>query len=609
MQILRAPGARRGRAMASSSVAPGEGATRRELREGLVAEDSVPRSFYREEVKTMCGIGWPMLVSFFCRFGMASEDSSFVGHLKSTSAMLSLSSSALRSGLVAHLGSTLMAYGFLTSSGDVSASSGYGPKEYLAAAGLADMVTNILIIPPLAFNMSLNGLVSQAMGSGNKKMAGTWLQLSLIWLTVAYLPVLVSFFYVSPMLHMLGFDADICELAGTYAKFNAFWPIPNGWYQCMRFYFQAQGITRPAMYNNILFLLVNALLNWVLVFGGPFKSWFGWHGLGFIGAAISLSCSRSLQPLFYWLYMYVWRKAHVETWPSWSERTFLKREHVKAFMKMSAPQIGTLIFQAVVGQATTLLIAKLGNTAISASAATSAATMALTGGLSPTLSMVSGIRVGFYLGKGQPQRARAVSNLAMGLATLVTGGLGLLVLPFARQVISIVTNDPTVQSPAVAILPAVMLNLVASVIVSIGTQGVLTSQGRTKIVTFLSMGFELPLSVGSIALFVFVFKFGLVPVFWVQAAVSLLEALVVWAIVLRSDWATVAREAQERQGQLAPAEDEADSPEERRPPGACSEISMQEPPAGKAGADFAACSTRGPSACDPESFPSTAEAA
>ncbi|CAK0846555.1 unnamed protein product [Prorocentrum cordatum] len=346
--------------MTSASVAPDGDTTQRELREGLVAEDAVPRGFYKEEVKTMCSIGWPMLVSFFCRFGMASEDSSFVGHLHSASAMFSVSSSALRSGFVAHLGSTLMAYGFLASSGGVSASSGYGPKEYLAAAGLADMVTNILIIPPLAFNMSLNGLVSQAMGSGNKKMAGTWLQLSLIWLTVAYLPVLVSFFYVSPMLHILGFDADICELAGTYAKFNAFWPIPNGWYQCMRFYFQAQGVTRPAMYNNIVFLLVNAVLNWVLVFGGPFKAWFGWHGLGFIGAAISLSCSRSLQPLFYWLYMFAWRRAHVETWPGWSERTFLRRQHVKAFMKMSAPQIGTLIFQAVVGQATTLLIRSWG---------------------------------------------------------------------------------------------------------------------------------------------------------------------------------------------------------------------------------------------------------
>merc|ERR1719174_1463380 len=134
-------------------------------------------------------------------------------------------------------------------------------------------------------------------------MAGTWLQLSMFWLTVSYLPLLATFFYVAPVLEFFGFSEDICRLAGLYARWCVFWPIPNGLYQCMRFYFQAQGITRPAMYNNLFFLGVNGLLDWVLVFGGPFQYGSpGWRGLGFEGAAIALSLSRSLQPLAYWLY-------------------------------------------------------------------------------------------------------------------------------------------------------------------------------------------------------------------------------------------------------------------------------------------------------------------
>ena len=34
-------------------------------------------------------------------------------------------------------------------------------------------------------------------------------------------------------LWLLGFAPDVCELAGYYAKWNLFWPIPNGIYQCM----------------------------------------------------------------------------------------------------------------------------------------------------------------------------------------------------------------------------------------------------------------------------------------------------------------------------------------------------------------------------------------
>ena len=118
----------------------------------------------------------------------------------------------------------------------------------------------------------------------------------------------------------------------------------SGWYQCMRFYFQARGFPKPAMYNNILFLGINAMLNYLLVFGGP--SFLHWDGLGFIGAAISLSVSRTLQGVFYYLYMFVYQKHHITAWPDegWS-LTIHTRERTTEFMKQALPNIGTLLFQ------------------------------------------------------------------------------------------------------------------------------------------------------------------------------------------------------------------------------------------------------------------------
>lgn len=517
-----------------------------ELQSALLTEDEVPSSFYKGEVKEMCKLGWPLLVSFFCRFGMASEDNVFVGHISKK--LATLGQTDFDSYSVINAATRLVT---LTSVTFAAAEAGYGPKQYLAAAGLSDMLTNIFIIPPLAFNQSLNALVSQSMGSGNKKMAGTWLQLSVISFTIAHVPMLVPFFFVSPLLQLLGFDETICSLAGNYAMFNAFWPIPNGLYQCMRFYFQAQGLPRPAMYNNILFLFINAFFNWLFVFGGPFRL-VGWKGFGFIGAAMSLSFSRSLQPVTYWLYMFLWKKSHLETWPSWSEKTFMKKEHIKSFMAMSLPQIGSMIFQAVTGQATTLLIAKLGAIAIAAGTATSTALMIFANGVATTIMFVSAIRVGFFLGKGQSARARAVSNLSIGLGFAVNGVLGMLLIVFARPLMHGVTSDPSVQKAAVAIMPAQVVNMIASCVVGTGTSGILTSQGRTKAVACLSFGFELPFSIGSVALLVLVFKADLVTVFWGQAAVSAFEMVVVLAILQRSDWALYAREAQERQGAVAP---------------------------------------------------------
>lgn len=479
----------------------------KELVEPLIDVTSKASSFEFQEMKIMLEIGWPMLVSFFCRMGMASVDSAFVGHITNGS---------------------------------------HSPADYLAAAGLADMVTNILTIPPLAFNQSLNALVSQAMGSGNKKMAGVWLQQSLFWLTIGYLPCLVSFFYVAEMLAFLGFSPEICTLAGTFAKWNVFWPIPNGWYQCMRFYFQAQGNSRPAMYNNMVFLGVNVLLNWIFVFGGPFRAWFGWEGFGFPGAAMSLSASRSLQPLFYWLYMFVWKGAHHETWPGWS-MDFLQRERVRTFMHQSLPQVGTLILQALIGQSTTLMIAQLGNLAIAGSSAAQALTQIFSGGLSAALRAVCGIRVGFHLGAGSGEKARRSAWIIFQMTAYSIAGIAAILLPFGHFAVGFITIDPAVQDLGAKLIPAILLNTFASLIVQCNTGGVFTSQGRTKLATFLSMGVTLPLSVGSVALLVLVLHANLIQVYWAQALVSCLEMAICMIVFLRSDWFRFARDASERQ--------------------------------------------------------------
>lgn len=477
--------------------------------------DKVPDNFELTERAAMVGMAWPMLVSFFCRMGMASVDSAFVGHI---------------------------------TNGE------HGPKEYLAAAGLSDMVTNILIIPPLAFNQSLNALVSQAMGSGNKKMAGTWLQLSVFWLTLSYIPCLVSFFYVGEILTWLGFSQTICTLAATYARYNVFWPIPNGWYQCMRFYFQAQGVTRPAMYNNMIFLVVNVMLNWIFVFGGPFQLC-GWNGFGFVGAAISLSVSRCSQPLFYWLYMFAWKGRHRQTWPGWS-LLFLQRERVRAFMHQSLPQVGTLIFQAALGQTTTLLIAQLGRLAIASSAAVTALTQVFTGGLAATLCAVCGIRVGFHLGDGHGAHARYAACMVFKYSFISVAIIAVLLVPFGYQAISLITPDEDIINTAALLVPPTLLNTFAGLIVECNTGGVFTSQGRTILSTVLSMGVELPLSIGSVVLIVLYLHWGVVSVYWAQAAVSCFEMVLVSAVFLTSDWPRYAKDAQRRQE----AEEEAGSP-------------------------------------------------
>ena len=79
----------------------------------------------------------------------------------------------------------------------------------------------------------------------------------------------------------------------------------------------------------------------------------------------------------------------------------------------------------------------------------------------------------------------------------------------------------------------------------------LSGQGRTFVTTLLSFGFELPTSIGGVALLVYVVKLrgptGLLWITWAGGGFSAVELVVLAAIILCGDWARYAIEAKRRQ--------------------------------------------------------------
>ena len=43
--------------------------------------NDLPEFSVANEIVEMVHLGWPLMISFFCRMGMASTDSAFVGHI------------------------------------------------------------------------------------------------------------------------------------------------------------------------------------------------------------------------------------------------------------------------------------------------------------------------------------------------------------------------------------------------------------------------------------------------------------------------------------------------------------------------------------------------
>jgi peptidoglycan biosynthesis protein MviN/MurJ (putative lipid II flippase) len=82
-------------------------------------------------------------------------------------------------------------------------------------------------------------------------------------------------------------------------------------------YFQSLGIVRPALVITTTFVVINAGLNWILIFGA-----FNWPGLGFAGSPLATSISRIGILTCYLLYMVLWKRHHERTWAGWTWAAF-----------------------------------------------------------------------------------------------------------------------------------------------------------------------------------------------------------------------------------------------------------------------------------------------
>lgn len=516
-------------ALAAPLLSPFEGEEPTADEEAAAAAEDEGRAPFdvKEETRAIWKLGWPMAVAFGCRMGMAATDSAMVGHLNTKE---------------------------------------HSAGAYLAAAALADMCTSVLIVPPLAFNSVLNPLCAQAKGANEPKMAGVWLQLSIVFMTIMSVPFVALFFYVGDMLRILGFSEEVCSLAGHYAKFNVIWPIPNCIYQAMRFYANGIGIPRPAMYNNCFWLFGNGLLCWLFVFGGPMRYFhpghrylphllggvvLHWEGFGFVGAALSISCSRTMQAVTYFLYVFAWKRMHVEYWPDngWSLEHFT-RKNVKEFLVQAMPLMGSNLFSAIISQCTTLLVAHLGKLSVAASSAISTVTILWAGATSATFGMCTAVRVAFHLGKGDPEAAKRTSYLTLRLISYTCAVVALVYVPLRKEIVDIATNDGDVLHLAARCIPAVVASAYMNLIVTACTMGVFSAQGRTWLQMVLSFGIEIPCSIGLVAYYVLFWRGAksLLGVYVVQTGVGAFEALVVLAIlVFASDWPKLSKDAIARQ--------------------------------------------------------------
>ena len=114
-----------------------------------------------------------------------------------------------------------------------------------------------------------------------------------------------------------GFSLEQARLAGVFSQYSILGLLPSVLYQLLATFWQVQQNVRPALVVSFIFLLANAGLNIVLVFGvGSFVGW------GFVGSPIATSLTRTGMLLLLWLYTVPFRRLHKKCWAGFTAAAF-----------------------------------------------------------------------------------------------------------------------------------------------------------------------------------------------------------------------------------------------------------------------------------------------
>jgi Na+-driven multidrug efflux pump len=179
----------------------------------------------------------------------------------------------------------------------------------------------------------LGVLCSSAIGAGNPKLAGIYLQVAYFVLSFVVAFVMLCWCATEQVWTLLGSDAKLSKMAGFYARVMAVsLPAQVALDQLGQF-FSSQRIMHPEVNASSAALLLNVVLGLMLVLGIPIP---GFGGFGFEACPMVTVSVVYVQFLIIYLVYIRGQHLHANCWDGWSWKE-ITTARVKAFCELYIP--------------------------------------------------------------------------------------------------------------------------------------------------------------------------------------------------------------------------------------------------------------------------------
>jgi len=410
----------------------------------------------------------------------------------------------------------------------------------LGAAGLGGI---LLWTAYSAFNnlSRITGtFISQAHGRGDDHAVGDYFWQGMILATTTGLALTLIAWNARPLLNWTGISPEVLDASAVYMQWRGLSAVATQWGFALMGYFQGRRQVTIPMWAGIISNVVNALLDWWLIFGFAGiavggQMWLAVPEMGLRGAAIATSGGVVVNALILLVAAMGSGEArrryriHVPRSLSWSQLTKIVRVGIPSSVENFVDMSTFALFSTFVG--------RVGAVAL---AANQIQVQLLSFSFMPMwgLTTAGSVLVGNWMGAGRPEAAARYGRQVYKLAVLYALGLGAGLFLLRDHVFRVFTPDPAVLAygASLAILAAVFqfgdgLRMIGG--------GLLTGAGDTRPVMLLTIlvmwGLFLPA-----AWWIIVHKGGDVTTAWAVASVCyLIQAAVLWWRFRSNRWQQV----------------------------------------------------------------------
>jgi MATE family multidrug resistance protein len=341
----------------------------------------------------------------------------------------------------------------------------------MGAVSLGSGIFMVLALFGEGLLLGLDTLVAQAFGAGKREDCHRSL-INGVYLSVALTPFLAApVWLMERALTRIHVDADVLSQTIPYTKALAVGLFPLLLYFAVRRCLQAMNMVRPVAFALVTANIINAVFNWILIYG----KW-GAPAMGTVGSGWSTAIARVYMAGVLIAYLFWYDRKHRTELLKTPVDIDLRR--IKQLIALGIPAAMQFTLESGVFATVTALIARLGAIPL-ATHQIALNTVAFTYMVPLGIASAAAVRVGQALGRRDPRGASAAGGTAIfvGAAFMTLAGIVLLIVP--RWIARIYTADELVIRSAAALLAAGAAFQLFDGIQSVAT-GALRGAGDTR---------------------------------------------------------------------------------------------------------------------------------